>query len=79
MNPEMIGSFRARLWVILHVFILIFCHLALDLSFESYIKFNFSLILVLNQFRDRIFISTSNLDYSTNSNPNHSIFDSVDS
>ena len=68
-----------RLWVRLRVFILIFRHLALDLHFESWIMFNFSLILVLNQFRDRIFLSTLNFDYSANSNPNHSIFDSVDS
>ena len=68
-----------QLWVRLHVFILIFCHLALDLSFELYIKFNFSLISVFNQFHGRILISTSNFDYSMNSNPNRSIFDFVDS
>ena len=51
----------------------------LILHFESYIKFNFSLISVLNQIRDRYFLPFSNFDYSANSHPNHSIFDSVDS
>ena len=50
----------------------------LILHFESEIKFNFVLILVLNQFRDTNFLLISNFDYSANSYPNPSIFDSVD-
>ena len=48
-----------------------------DLNLLSF-SIRLSLISVLNQFRDRYFISFSNFDYSANSNPNHSIFDSVD-
>ena len=51
----------------------------LILHFESYIKFNFNLISVLNQFRDMKFLLSSNFDYFANYFPNHSIFDSVDS
>ena len=51
----------------------------LNLHFESLIKFNFSLISVFNQNRDTNFLLTSNLDYSSNSYPNHLIFYSVDS
>ena len=67
-----------RLWVRLRVFILIFCHLALDLHFESLIKFNFSLISVFNQVSRSNFLLVSNFDFSANSSPNLLIFDSVD-
>ena len=50
----------------------------LILHFELYIKFNFSLISVLIKFAIRISIPFSNFDYSSNSHPNHLIFDSVD-
>ena len=76
---RLIGSFRRLIWVRLFVFILIFHHLVLILDFESSIKFNFSLISVFNRNRDTNFLLTSNFDYSANSNPNHSIFASVDS
>ena len=35
--------------------------------------------LFFNQNRNTNFLLTSNFDYSANSNPNHLIFDSVDS
>ena len=65
--------------MLLRVFILIFHHLVLDLYFESQIKFNLVLISIFNHFHHEIFLPFSNIDYSVNSNPNHSIFDSVDS
>ena len=46
----------------LRVFILIFHHLVLILHFELYIKFNFVLISVLNQFWDTNFLPFSNFD-----------------
>ena len=75
----LIGSFRRLILVILRVFILIFHHLVLILHFESKMKFNFVLISIFNQNRNTNFLLTSNFDYSANSNPNHLIFDSMES
>ena len=66
-----------RFWIRLSVFILTFHHLALDLHFKSYFKFNFVLISVFNHFHDRISISISNFDFFVNSNPNLLISNSV--
>ena len=67
------------IWVRLCVFIIIFHYLVLLLQFESYIKFNFSLISVFDQNRDMNFLLPSNFDYSVNSYPNYLMFYSMDS
>ena len=52
---------------------------SVNFTFRIVVKFNFILISVFNHFVIRIVLLKSNLDYSANSYPNHSIFYSVDS